>query len=97
MSNILEKLEERMTTLVYESIGEASMCWTETPKGVFDSDRAKNIGDRLMNEILPLIELAKVVKWFDAKHKTGCSKHKFCICGVDKLDKAIIKIERRDV
>lgn len=30
---------------VYQAIGAASMCWTETPGGVFLSERAKQIGD----------------------------------------------------
>lgn len=34
--------------LVGECIGEASMCWSETPKGVFDSTRA----EALMNKII---------------------------------------------
>ena len=32
---------------IYEAIGEASMCWKETPKGVFDDVKAKAIGDKL--------------------------------------------------
>lgn len=37
---------------VYEAVGEASMCWVETPQGEFDSTRAKDVGDRLLGEIL---------------------------------------------
>jgi hypothetical protein len=44
---------------VYQAIGAASMCWEDVAKaGVFDSDRAKAIGDAL---------LAKVA----APHSTG--------------------------
>jgi hypothetical protein len=35
-------------------VGEASMCWSETPKGVFDSTRALAIADRLTS----LLDLA---------------------------------------
>lgn len=42
---------ERLTTKVFESLGAASMCWSETPKGEFDSSKAREIGDALMNEI----------------------------------------------
>lgn len=38
-------------TFVYEAIGAASMCWEETPRGVFNGERAKEIGDALMEEI----------------------------------------------
>jgi len=34
-----------------EIIGEASMCWSETPKGVFNSDRAKELVDEIMTHI----------------------------------------------
>lgn len=45
---------------VYQAIGAASMCWEDVAKaGVFDSDRAKAIGDAL---------LAKVAA---PKHSTG--------------------------
>ena len=40
--------EEAVSLKVFSAIGEASMCWTETPKGVFDSTRAKRIGDDLI-------------------------------------------------
>ncbi len=30
------------------AIGEASMCWSETPSGVFESERAIAIGERLI-------------------------------------------------
>src|SRR6266849_9862312 len=37
--------------VVFQGLGEASMCWSETPKGVFDSNRAKRIGDEIMQAI----------------------------------------------
>jgi hypothetical protein len=33
---------------VFQSIGEASVCWEDVPTGVFDSTRAKRVGDELM-------------------------------------------------
>lgn len=36
--------------VIYQAIGEASMCWEDRPTGIFDSDRAKEIGDRLWNQ-----------------------------------------------
>jgi len=35
--------------IVGEAIGEASMCWLETPTGVFDSDRASRIVDKIFD------------------------------------------------
>lgn len=40
---------EEFRSLVGEAIGEASMCWSETPKGEFDSSRAALIVDRIIN------------------------------------------------
>lgn len=43
--------EDEVFTLenaVFQALGAASMCWSETPTGVFDSERAKEIGDRLV-------------------------------------------------
>lgn len=46
-------MEENKTleNKVFEALGEATMCWSETPKGVFDSTKAKEIGSRLMKDI----------------------------------------------
>ena len=43
----MNKLEE----LVFQALGEASMCWDETPKGVFESSKAKEIGEKLLRSI----------------------------------------------
>lgn len=32
-----------------EIIGEASMCWSETPKGIFQSDKALKLVDELVD------------------------------------------------
>jgi hypothetical protein len=37
--------------LIMEAIGEASMCWSEIPTGVFDSSRAIKIGEKLLQDI----------------------------------------------
>lgn len=37
-----------------EAIGAASMCWGETPSGVFDSDRALAIGEKLLLDLSKL-------------------------------------------
>lgn len=36
---------------IFQAIGEASMCWGETPKGEFDSTKAKEIGEQLLKDI----------------------------------------------
>ncbi len=42
---------ENLKTKVFEALGTASMCWTETPKGVFDSTECQKIGDALWEAI----------------------------------------------
>lgn len=34
---------------VFQALGYASLCWSELPTGVFDSDAAKQCGDTLVN------------------------------------------------
>ena len=46
-----EVIKEQLKTKVFESLGEASMCWSETPKGVFDSNNAERIGNELLEFI----------------------------------------------
>jgi hypothetical protein len=43
----MDKLEE----LVYVSIGHASMCWSERPKGVFDGAEARKVAEELLKGI----------------------------------------------
>lgn len=49
-----EKLEQ-LKTAVFETIGTASMCWSETPKGIFDSILSKKIGEELWDKIIAVI------------------------------------------
>jgi len=39
---------DRLREALGEIIGEASMCWSETPSGVFDDERAVDLIDRVM-------------------------------------------------
>lgn len=44
--------QDEIKTKVFEALGQASMCWSETPKGVFDSELALKIGNELMEYLL---------------------------------------------
>jgi hypothetical protein len=44
-----------------EWIGEASMCWTDTPRGVFDSEHAMRLTDRLVAELC--VRVAEELVW----------------------------------
>jgi hypothetical protein len=45
-------IEDRLKELIFQAMGEVSMCWSEIPRGVFDSSKAIEIGDRLFNAIM---------------------------------------------
>lgn len=40
-----------LETAVFEALGAASVCWTEPPAGVFDSERATMVGNALVERI----------------------------------------------
>lgn len=40
-----------LNELVYEAMALASMCWSETPKGVFDDVKAKQIAELLIRNL----------------------------------------------
>jgi hypothetical protein len=40
--------------MIGEAIGEASVCWSEKPKGEFESTRAEVIVDRILTKIKSL-------------------------------------------
>lgn len=51
-----EDIKEELTTKVFESLGSASMCWSDIRKaGVFCSEEAKEIGEKLMKDIKELM------------------------------------------
>jgi hypothetical protein len=40
-----------LVSMIFQALGQASMCWSETPKGIFDSTKAQEIGENLVNDI----------------------------------------------
>jgi hypothetical protein len=59
--------------LIFQALGAASMCWTGSPSGVFDSTRCKQIGD----ELIAALDTAEALK---PSHNTGSPKF-FCCLG----------------
>ena len=41
----------RVDDAVFQALGAASMCWSETPRGTFDIEQARGIGDALLEVI----------------------------------------------
>ena len=54
--SLSERLPEAVFNRIHEDIGQASMCWQETPKGVFDSTRAADIALHLCEYVADLLE-----------------------------------------
>ena len=63
---------------IYEIIGEASMCWSDTPKGIFDSTRAKKLGDEIVKDFVSMederTELIEVVSMSMAREMSLTSE-----------------------
>jgi hypothetical protein len=45
---------KKLEKIIAETIGEASMLWSETPKGIFESDKASELVDRTVDLIMKL-------------------------------------------
>ncbi len=63
--HIMEEIKT-LRNKVFEALGEVSMCWSETPKGVFDSTNAERIGNKLMNEFKiqkPIIDAENIQEY----------------------------------
>jgi hypothetical protein len=46
----------RLRELIMLAIGRASMCWSEMPRGVYDDGKAAKIGEKLVDDIIRIIE-----------------------------------------
>lgn len=57
-----EQTHTPLNDIVFQAIGEASMCWSEVPTGVFDSTRAKKIADELISKIERRLHLESLIR-----------------------------------
>lgn len=51
-----EKFKEVLKEKIGIAIGVASMCWSETPKGIFNSSRASEIAEDLEKFIIEYLD-----------------------------------------
>ena len=56
--------KEELRELVYINLGQASMCWSEWPTGVFQSTKAVELGKEIMEAIDEYVERDKVERKF---------------------------------
>ncbi len=48
---------------IFMALGEASMCWDPLPSNqVFESTRAKEIGDKLVEKIMPILSQCEAMR-----------------------------------
>jgi len=45
---------KKLEKIIAETIGEASMLWSETPKGIFEAGKASELIDRTIDLIMKL-------------------------------------------
>jgi hypothetical protein len=43
--------KEKLREIIFISLGRASMCWSETPRGEFDSTTAAELGKEIMDAV----------------------------------------------
>lgn len=62
--------------IIYTAIGQASMCWSETPKGVFDDREATKVAEDLHDKILDIqnkgtfiVTKEEMSKWYIGNDK----------------------------
>ena len=52
---IIDPIDEKLNKLIFESLGEVSLAWSQRPKGAFLGDKAQKIGFKLREDIKDLI------------------------------------------
>ncbi len=62
----------KFNELVYEHLGRASMCWSESPKGTFDSTTASELGRDIINKHEQIIKGAKHTELMSDFPKIKC-------------------------
>jgi len=93
-------MSPELKEVLFQALGEASMCWSENPNGIFKSDRCKEIGE----EVICVFDLAAEESGMCAKSDaqqlkaeiaTMLSKWKHCCeLGVDWYEVEIADYER---
>ena len=51
-ARVRQQLGDTLVSGIFETLGAASMCWTETPTGIFRSEDARELGLNLADSIV---------------------------------------------
>ena len=47
-------MSKTIKEVIFEAVGEASMCWMPRPEGVFMTSEAQNVAERATNEVVDI-------------------------------------------
>lgn len=50
---------DELLEIIFQNIGQASMCWSQYPKGIFNSEKATQLGYEIISAIDKYIEEQK--------------------------------------
>jgi len=53
-------MTDRLKSLIYQAVGEASMSWEPRPTGVFDTTAAKKVAEKLVKKIDSELKLGSI-------------------------------------
>jgi|688.fasta_scaffold00342_10 hypothetical protein len=54
-----------MKTKIFEALGQASMCWSEIPNGVFDSSKVLEVGNELLKSVYTTEGVQEIINDLD--------------------------------
>jgi hypothetical protein len=57
--------EKKLREIIFMNLGAASMCWSEYPKGVFNSTRAEQLGNEIVEAVKDYIDVAFTTTYFE--------------------------------
>ncbi len=80
MKNKIKQPKEEIKEKIFQSIGEAAVCWKSIPTSLFDSTKAKSIGEELLKS---LFKDYVVLKKDDFEHILACLANQKFINEVD--------------
>lgn len=57
--------EKKLKEIIFMNLGAASMCWSEYPKGVFNSTKAEQLGNEIVEAVKEYIDVAFTTTYFE--------------------------------
>lgn len=57
--------EKKLREIIFMNLGAASMCWSEYPKGVFNSTKAELLGNEIVEAVKEYIDVVFTTTYFE--------------------------------